>query len=142
MNRVIHEGGAGEAPPKRHPRRSQHIYISLGVGFLIFITWGIARVTLCWGRYSWFGKIVCHSQWVTFLSLVVAIVILGLLIRDLSARHAEEVGAVRFHRVKSAWRGYRSLEGGDFFHVTLSSALLIIGILSFAWFILLSPVRF
>ena len=123
-------------------RRSRHIYYSLAVALLILGVWGFARITVCWGKYSWLGSIACHSQWATFVLLVVSVAIVGLLIRDLAVPHVDEFRTGRFRRVRSAWRGYRSLERWDFFHVTASSLLLIMFVLAFAWLVLASAIRF
>ena len=139
MNQVVNN----DPPPHRPPRRrSRHIYYLLAIALLILGAWGFARITVCWGKYSWLGAVACHSQWVTFVLLVVSVTIGGLVIRDLALPHANEFSTGRFRRVKSAWRGYRSLERWDFFHVTASSLLLVIFVLAFAWLVLASAVRF
>jgi hypothetical protein len=132
------QGNSGRSPR----RRSRHIYFSLVIALLILGAWGFARVTVCWGKYSWLGAIACHSQWATFVLLVASLAILGLLIRDLALPHSAEFLTGRFRRVRASWHGYRSLERWDFFHVTASSLLLIIFVLAFAWLVLASAVRF
>jgi hypothetical protein len=134
--------GIDKKSPGTSHRRSRHIYFSLGTAVLVLGVWGFARIAICWGSYSWFGAILCHSQWATFIALVVAAVILALLVRDLSAPHLDEIPSGRFRRTRSAWRGYRSLERSDFVHVTGSTILLIVGVVAFAWLILASAVRF
>jgi hypothetical protein len=127
---------------KRPRRHSRHIYYSLAIALLVLGVWGFARITVCWGGHSWLGAIACHSQWATFILLVLSVAIFGLLIRDLGVPYAGEFPERRFRRTKSTWRGYRSLERWDFFHVTAASLLMVAFLLAFAWLILASDVRF
>jgi hypothetical protein len=136
--------GNESIPSSRRPprRRSHHIYFSLAAGLLFLGGWGFARITVCWGPHSWLGAIACHSQWATFVLLFISMLIFGFLIRDLGAPHSSEIAEGRFRRAKSAWRGYRSLERWDYFHVTVSALLMLAFLLAFAWLVFASAVRF
>jgi hypothetical protein len=85
---------------------------------------------------------LCHSQWLTFLGLVVAATVLVLLVRDLAAPHLDTMKGKRLARTRAAWHGYTHLERPASVHVTMSTLLLIAVLLAFTWLVLLSPVRF
>jgi hypothetical protein len=133
---------ATEPIHRKARRRGAHIYASLALSLLIILVWALARISVCWGRYSWLGGIACHSQWATFVGLMAGTVVLVLLVRDLSEPHLQRLQGRRFRRTRAVWRGYRELDRLASRHVTASTILLILGLLAFAWLVFFSPVRF
>jgi hypothetical protein len=124
-------------------RRSWHVHLLLYGALLVLGWWGIARVAVCWGRYGWTGTLSCHSHWGAFTILLAAGGAFLLLMYEISELTISEVAPEkRLRRTRAAWRGYRSLEGVEFAHVTAAMALLLAFMIGFAWLVFLSEVRF
>lgn len=126
----------------RHARRAVHVYTAVLLALLAAVVWGYSRATVCWGEYGVWGEISCHSQWGTFVALVGAVVSFRLLMTDLAAPHLDRFAGRRLRGSRASWHGYRQLQGREFFHVTVSTALLVLSLLLFLGVLFFSPIRF
>ena len=118
------------------------LYVAVGLAVLFLALYAMLRVGLCWGRYGYFGVILCKSNYIIGLLAIGGLALLAFQIAEIGRPHDDQFVHQRFARGRAALHGFRQLERPEARHVAVSGGVLLLFVAACLAVLLVAPVLF
>ena len=135
--------GAMRRATGRTPRaRALRLYAAVSLGLLALMAYAMLRVGLCWGRYGFWGTLLCKMHYIVVATAILGIAVLVVQILELGRLHRARFAGQRFIRSRAAWHGYQQLGGAEATHVSVSASLILLFVAGCVALLVFAPVLF